>query len=285
MIRVVLTMVLLTVAPNALAQTEQPEDLPVLSGGVTSARQQPATAEPPPASGTEALPHAHTPALPTAAALEPGPQAAPPLSASVGPSGCIGSCSRGGFYFRLSTGIGYASLAGDGPDGSASLSGLGNRFSLTFGGDVAPGLVLAGTLQGSSLTSDFDGGPLTGAMLATDDGSVEASAKADAASAQLGVLVDWYPRPAGGWHAGVSAGLGVATVVTRADDEIMLGTSVAGSLFGGYDWSIARSWSVGVALVASGASSASMKDESGERDLGYDLRSVFFGVEGSLLYF
>lgn len=197
----------------------------------------------------------------------------------------MGSCRRTGFYFRLTTGIGYGSFAGDGPNGSASLSGLANRASLTFGGDVAPGFVLAGTFQGSSLTSDFDGGPLTGATLSTDDGPVKASAKADAASAQLGALVDWYPRPAGGWHVGLSAGLGVASVLTRADDEIMLGTSVAGSLFAGYDWSIARSWSVGLALAASAASSASMKDESGERELGYDLRSVSFGVEGSLLYF
>jgi hypothetical protein len=217
------------------------------------------------------------------AALEPEPASTPPLSASVEPIGCIGTCRHTGFYARFSSGIGYGSFSGDGPNGSASLTGLANRGSFAFGGDLAPGFVLAGTFQGSSVTSDFDGGPLTGAMLTTDDGSVEASSRADAASAQLGVLVDWYPRPAAGWHLGVSAGLGVATIITRADDEIMLGTSVAGSLFAGYDWSIARSWSVGLALAASGATSASMKDES--RELGYDLRSLSFALEGSLLYF
>ncbi len=115
--------------------------------------------------------------------------------------------------------------------------------------------------------------------------SLAASSKADASSAQMGLLLDWYPDLSDGWHVGLSGGLGFTSIKNHADDGTMTGTSAAGSIFGGYDWAIGPEWSIGLALVGSGVLPASMKNSSDQPDTGYRLKSYFLGISGSFLYF
>ena len=149
---------------------------------------------------------------------------------------------------------------------------------------MAPGVVLAGTLQGSTVTSEFEGGPFADATVTSNGEEIAASNKVAASLSELGLLVDWYPDPSAGWHAGISGGLGVTGLVHQADDSTEFGIGAAGSLFGGYDWHIGPQWSLGIAIVASGNTTARMKDNEGD-ETGYELRAFSVGVAGSFLYF
>jgi hypothetical protein len=162
--------------------------------------------------------------------------------------------------------------------------GGGESSTFAIGGSIARGWVLAGTIQGSTITNTLDGGPFVDASVTSDGETISASAKVAATFSHVGVLVDWYPDPTKGWHVGASGGLGVAGVINQADDSTMTGASAGGSAFGGYDWSIGPDWSLGVGLVASGNTSAKMLD-SDKDDTGYRLKSYSIGVTGSVLYF
>src|SRR6185369_3787386 len=80
-----------------------------------------------------------------------------------------------GFYLRLSSGPGFMTLNGHGPYGSASLTNAGYGGMIAIGGAVAPGFVLAGTIQGSAFDAKFKGGPF-------ENGTVSARGKTSAAS-------------------------------------------------------------------------------------------------------
>jgi len=176
-------------------------------------------------------------------------------------------------------------MSGSGPKGDASFSGLGSHSLLAIGGGIARGLVLAGTVQASSISTTFDGGPFVGETVTSNGKSLTASSKADASASLLGLLVDWYPDPSDGWHVGLSAGLGVTSVKNHADDSTLSGTSAAGSIFGGYDWAIGPQWSIGLALVASDSLASSLKYSTDQSDSVYRLKSYFVGISGSFLYF
>ncbi len=186
---------------------------------------------------------------------------------------------------RIGSGLGDVHMAGNGPKGTASLSGLGSNELIALGGSIVRGLVLAGAIQGSSITTTFTGGPFVDEKVTSNGGSLTASPKADASFSALGLLVDWYPDPSDGWHVGLTAGVGFTSIKNHADDSVMTGTSTAGNVFGGYDWAIGPQWSIGLALVAGGALSASMKDSSQQPDTGYRLRSYSLGLSASFLYF
>jgi len=178
-------------------------------------------------------------------------------------------------------------MHGHGPSGSASIRGLGSTDSLTLGGAVAPGLVLAGTLQVVSVTADFKRGPTADATLNTDGNIRSASHKAEGGTALIGMLVDWYPRPTGGWHTGAAAGVGAIGLTNLADDTRLGGVNLGGSLFGGYDWPLknGRDWALGLQLVVSGATETKLKNDSGREDSGYRLTPLAVGLQASLLYF
>jgi hypothetical protein len=193
--------------------------------------------------------------------------------------------TRGGFYLRIGSGLGGVNVTGTGPNGSASISGLGSNSLLAIGGSIARGLVLAGTVQASTVSGTFKGGPFPDASVTSNGKSQTASSNADATAAQLGVLVDWYPDPLDGWHVGLSAGLGLTSVKNHVNDSTLSGAGAAGSLFGGYDWAIGPGWSFGVALVASGTLSASLKDTSDQPITGYRMKAYSVGISGSFLCF
>ena len=190
-----------------------------------------------------------------------------------------------GFYLRMGSGPSVVSLSGHGPSGSASLTSGGESGFVTIGGAVAPGLVLAGTVQGAAVTSEFKGGPLAGATVTSNGATRSASRKAEAGIGMVGVLLDWYPEPKAGWHAGVATGIGGVGVTNLADDSSVGGVNFGGSVFGGYDWALGRNWALGLQLTASGATSTKLREDSGSHDSGYRLTPLTVGVQASVLYF
>jgi len=194
-----------------------------------------------------------------------------------------------GFYLRFTTGPSFMTLRGHGPSGaSASLTDSGGGGSIAIGGAILPGLVLAGTLQGTAFNAEFKGGPFADATVTKDGKMVSASRNANGGFGMIGVLVDWYPQPTGNWHAGFSTGLGAVALTNSADDSDLAGLNFAGSIFGGYDWSLGRNWSLGLQLTASGGTTAKMKedfDAHDAHDSGYRLTPLSIGAQASLLYF
>jgi len=193
-----------------------------------------------------------------------------------------------GFYLRLGSGPSLVTLRGHGPAGSASITDAGTSGFIAIGGALAPGLVLAGTLQGTAFNADFKGGPLTDATVSSNGQTRSASRKADGGFGMLGILVDWYPRPAGGWHTGFATGVGAVGLTNTADDSDLGGLNFAGSVFGGYDWALGRKWALGLQLTASGATRTKLEDDFDSRDSkdsGYRMTPLSVGVQASLLYF
>ena len=266
----------------AHAQTPTPVDSP--PEAPSSANHAEASA-PAPASASP------TPAAPAnePAATRPAP-AAPRASATTDTEGSDASDratprTRDGFYLRLSSGPSFLSLSGDGPTRSASIAALGSGGSISIGGSIARGVVLAGTVQTVTGQGTFHDGPFRSATISVDGSNIDASHRAIATFNELGALIDWYPNSAAGWHAGLSAGFGVIAIVNSADNSSLYGVSPAGTLFGGYDWAIGRDWSLGLSLQASGAGAAAMKHSPDRTDAGYRLTPASIGIQASVLYF
>lgn len=174
---------------------------------------------------------------------------------------------------------------GHGPHGDLSTTGGGAGASIAVGHSVLPGLVVAGVARAWSITNTLDGGPYANATVTADGLSGPASGKVAATFSELGLLVDWFPIPGSSWHAGLSGGLGLASAINQADDSTLFGTSVAGSLFGGYAWAIGPRWSLGLDASVSATTNASLKDQSDRGHDGYALRLFSVLLAGSLLYF
>ena len=193
-----------------------------------------------------------------------------------------------GLYLRVGSGPSFVTLRGHGPSGgSASITDAGAGGFIALGGAVAPGLVLAGTLQGASFNAKFKGGPYAEASVLDANGETHAAShKAEGGFGMIGVLIDWYPQPMGGWHTGLATGLGAVALTNSADDRNAGGLNLGGSVFGGYDWRLGRAWSLGLQLTASGATTTKLKEDNDARtDTGYRLTPLAIGVQASLLYF
>jgi len=190
---------------------------------------------------------------------------------------------------RFTTGPSLVSLRGHGPSGaSASITDSGASGSIAIGGALVPGLVLAGTIQGSAVNAEFEGGPFAHATVSADGKTRSASHNALGGFGMIGMLVDWYPRPTGNWHAGFATGLGGVGLTNSADDSDLGGVNFSGSVFGGYDWALGRNWALGLQLTASGGTSTNLQqhfDSHDARDSGYRLTPFSVGVQASVLYF
>jgi hypothetical protein len=194
-----------------------------------------------------------------------------------------------GFYLRFTSGPSFLTLRGHGPSGSsASITDVGRSGSIAIGGAIVPGLVLAGTVSGAAFNAEFKGGPFADATVNANGKTRSASHDAEGGFGMIGVLVDWYPKPTGNWHAGFSTGLGGIGLTNSADDSALGGVNFAGSVFGGYDCALGRNWALGLQLTASGATSTNLQqdlDSHDSRDSGYRLTPFSIGVQASLLYF
>jgi hypothetical protein len=211
-----------------------------------------------------------------------------PAAAAQAPSDSTSAELRSpdGFYLRTSvSGPAFVTFFGDGPTGTATIAALDSAPGFSIGGSIAPGWVIGGTVQTATAQGTFDRGPLRNATLVVDGSNTPASQKARATFVETGLFVDWYPDPRAGWHVGLSGGLGVITVNNYADDSTLVGFSPAGTVFGGRDWAIGGPWSLGISLVASGATGATLKRESTDDSAGYRLAPVSVGLQASLLYF
>jgi hypothetical protein len=211
------------------------------------------------------------------------PPATPPAAAK--PKKCKWEWSRDGFYLRMLTSVGFARLSGDGPTGSASISGFGGGSIIGIGTSLTKGLVLAGNLQSTQVSARFKGGPFADSTFVANGRTLDVSQKASGALAGIGVLVDYYPMQSEGLHVGLGAGVAFLSVANQADDSIMTGKGATGTLLVGYDWPIGPSWALGLTLVASSSTSAKLKYQEPDEDSGYRLSSFSLGISGSILYF
>jgi hypothetical protein len=293
-VNLLLLWLVLTMSPRVFAQTQTTE-APLPTFGQTTGNPNRADAtgpDAPPAVVPAPEPPAAvtTPPVPVPANVKahettvPVPTAAFP-STGTKPNKCKWEWVRDGFYLRMLSTMGFTRFQGDGPSGSTRISGLGTGSIFAIGGSLTKGLALAGTVQGTQVTAKFNGGPFAGSTFLANGQEIAVSQKAQAGFSEIGVLVDWYPMPSEGLHVAVGAGLGFVTVVNQADNSILYGTSTAGTLLVGYDWPIAPNWAFGLALVASGARAASLKDQESGDEAGYKLTPFFIGISGSILYF
>ncbi len=174
----------------------------------------------------------------------PPPAPPPPAGVSAPPPRLV----HDGFYLAVSQGIAQVSISGEGPNGSASLSGLGSTTGLAIGGSPVRGLAIAGVLRAATKTGTFNGGPTVTATTTRVVNGVSVtspstlSGRAQASIFMIGVQADWFPRPEDGWHVGAGIGLGGESITDDAGGTNSA-ASVSGSLFGGYEW-----W-IGLALV------------------------------------
>jgi hypothetical protein len=95
--------------------------------------------------------------------------------------------------------------------------------------------------------------------------------------------LDWYPVASGGFHTGISAGLGITTLKNGASNETYTGAGLSGSAFAGYDWRLGSKWSLGVQFMASSATPTKLKN--GDADTDYKLTPLAIGLQSSLLCF
>jgi hypothetical protein len=169
-------------------------------------------------------------------------------------------------------GFGYGSLLGHDAKGSTTL--INDTPAETFiavGGTPVRGLVIGGQLGATA-------GNLT--------------------IGQLGLFVQWYPAPRGGWHVGFDVGPAITTAwINRGVAPVSSGpgapsgveyTSAWGygaiaTLQGGYDWWIAPRWSMGLDLFASGGTLEAMLD-SKNNDTGYRLAPLQVGLGLNVAY-
>jgi hypothetical protein len=284
-IAVVLCGAILTTSVSS-AQTEPPERLHPLPPPPAAPPDVP-----PPVPSPDSKPAEDATAAP-ATDKSAAPESAPaPTSTPAKAPPCTGPKPvHDGFYLGIGTGFGQVGAWGDGPSGSASISGFGTSSSIAIGGTPVRGLATAFVIQGATRAGGtFNGGPQVTATTTTvvNGRTMQTTGPlgghANASLFLLGAQVDWYPVPEGGWHAGGALGLGGAAVTDDAGNT-MSGLSVGASLFGGHQWWLGSSWSLGISAIVTGAPSVKMND-SNQNDTGYRMFPLSVGIESLLLYY
>jgi hypothetical protein len=163
-----------------------------------------------------------------------------------------------------------AGVPGDGSRGSASISGFAVSFSDALGVTVWNGLVIAASVGAKFGSGSFHGAP------------PGAPGDATAFLPLFGVLVDWYPAPQRGFHAGGSFGLG-GFLVKDSSNRNYRGLAPAGTLMVGHSGFIGPEASLDFAAVFSLSGSASSNDQY-RQNTGYDLMSASGGLEWSIVF-
>jgi hypothetical protein len=195
-----------------------------------------------------------------------------------------------GFYLGAGGGAGILTAWGKGPLGDASITGSATMGDIGIGGTVAPGLVLGGVIRAWTARGTFDGGPVITDAKTTyyvngtpTPTKLTLTGNSRINTGELGAMLDWYPNPEKGWHVGGSVGLDVMTLTDDAGTQTTAG-GVGGSIFGGYQFWLGPSWSLGLAAVMSMAG-VSHLDDSNQNNTGYKLTPFGFGLESQLLYY
>jgi hypothetical protein len=142
----------------------------------------------------------------------------------------------GGFFLRLSAGVGTASTSADDPDfGEWEISGVSGDVNFAIGGIVSPNLALHGTLWGWSTTDpDVE---LDGDDAGTLNGDLSVSA--------IGAGLTYYFMPS---NLYLSGSLGLASMSIDTDlGDFGSDTGLAVDITLGKEWWVGRSWGLGIA--------------------------------------
>ncbi|MFZ5894094.1 MAG: hypothetical protein ACOY0T_23740 [Myxococcota bacterium] len=165
--------------------------------------------------------------------------------------------SHDGFYLRLTPGIAYGATRVQTdrvsqPD--VKLSGLGLSLDLWVGWALSSGLVLGPAL---SYWSSNDGDPAVAG--GADSGS--------SSNTLIGAFVDAYPNARRGEHFGGALALGgvSASLSGRPDVKDYQGGGIGFLVFGGYDFWIGRSWSLGGLLKLGGLATRMSSNIEGQK--------------------
>lgn len=193
--------------------------------------------------------------------------------------------ARDGFYFRFGSGSSLLRLKGTGPNGVASIAGLGSGVNVALGGAIARGLVLSGAIHAINTTGEFKGGPYQNAQLTLGGETLDASSRATVSFAEIAALFDYYPSVTQGWHVGAGIGLASSSIVNSADDSVYFATGFGALIQGGYEWHLGKDWCLGINLVASGATKGNFKESENQEATDYSLRALSIGVQSALVYF
>ena len=138
----------------------------------------------------------------------------------------------GGFFLRLSGGIGAASSKIDAPlFGETKLSGMTGDINLAIGGGIANNLMLHGTIWGWAVSNPD---------LEIDGNKVETNG--DFGLSAFGGGVTYYIMPANVYLSG-SVGTGVLTLDdSKTDYGLVLDATI------GKEWWVGNKWGLGVAV-------------------------------------
>jgi hypothetical protein len=158
-----------------------------------------------------------------------------------------GSFVHEGLYVRGAIGAGSLSsnetVGGDNVVRS-SLRGEGPMGEVSIGGSLMPGVIVAGTLLTYTITTPT---VETGGRVTTLDQRENLGI--------LGLTMDWYPFPRGGFHIAGTLGGGLLRGLD-GNGYVVARSARYGSAFSvglGYDWWVARDVSVGILARATGA--------------------------------
>jgi hypothetical protein len=154
-----------------------------------------------------------------------------------------------GFYLRMSLGLGAVKTQvepDEEEDGvlSYDLSGTAVAIDLLIGGSPVPGLAVGGALLSSNASEpslEYPG---------QSDRELD-----DLTFGHLGLFVDGFPDPKGGFHVGGSIGFDAVTIVDEAnefEEELTFGGAGL-NVWAGYDAFISPEWSLGGLLRLTGS--------------------------------
>ncbi len=159
-----------------------------------------------------------------------------------------------GFYLRGSIGNGwFGSKFSSGLLDDATVGGGSGVLDVQLGGTPARGLVIGGGLFLTGMEHEDVRPPNVPSARGDDPGAIGLVA--------VGPFIDYFPDPKEGFHFGGMLGVAALGFDTPADvgddpyyaDDERVGTGGALGAWVGYDWWVAREWSLGVQLRYLGA--------------------------------
>lgn len=192
-----------------------------------------------PAPEPSPAPEAPPPPVPYQTYAAPGDTAY--VAAAPGPESAPSDRLHDGFYWRMSAGFGSVATRFDDKDPSGKKiegSGETGGFELMAGGSPVPGLAVGGALLGEGGTPSLKRG--TGR-----------ARERSVTTGMIGPFIDGFPLPRKGFHLGAMVGLGTVLVDDQSD-TLRNTIGGGGAVWIGYDFWIAKQWSLGPLLRFSG---------------------------------
>ena len=220
---------------------------------------------PAPAYPDQAAPPAQPPAGPPPAAYPPPayPQPYPRIYVAQPPPPPPiqrGRHLHDGFYLRMSLGAGALTSEiefENSPVDGSTLRGGGGAFDLLIGGTPTPGLAIGGGLLINGASN---------ADIETEGQSSDTDL--DLGFGLIGVFVDGFPNPRGGFHVGGLLGGAVFSLTSDEDDDDPLHESSGwgGAVWLGYGGFVSSDWSLGAKLRFAGGVTRSEQESDGFED-------------------